>query len=237
MDEKGTIWYNIKKTEVGEIFVEIRKIPTSGHASNCWILFDETSREAAVIDPSADAEEIMRVLAEDSLTLTQIWLTHGHFDHIFAADTLRDKTGAPLMIHRKDAHMLTDAYANASALFFGEGETYREADGQLKGGDALRLGEHTVFVRHTPGHTAGSVTLVADTFLFTGDTLFENSIGRSDLPSGDAQALSDSLRRLVKMPGDYTVCSGHGEITTLEKERKNNPFLKNLFSDSKETTE
>ena len=131
--------------------------------------------------------------------------------------------------------MLTDAYANASALFFGEGDTYREADGMLKGGDTFRLGENTVIVRHTPGHTEGSVTFVADKFLFTGDTLFQNSIGRADLPSGDAQALEDSLRRLLKMPGDYTVCSGHGEITTLEKERQNNPFLKNLFTDSKET--
>lgn len=208
--------------------MKIRKIPTEGMQSNCWLLFDEVSREAAVIDPSADAEETVRILQEENLTLTQIWLTHGHFDHIYAADSLRDLTGAPLMIHRKDAHMLTDAYANASAIFFGDGDTYRAADGMLKGGDALRLGENTVFVRHTPGHTAGSVTFVADRFLFTGDTLFEKSIGRADLPGGDDKLLKESLRRLVSMPGDYTVCSGHGEITTLDAERKNNPFLQNL---------
>ncbi len=208
--------------------MEVRKIPTVGDASNCWLLYDAASREAAVIDPSASADEIVRVLKEEELTLTQIWLTHGHFDHIYAADTLREKTGAPLMIHRKDAHMLTDAYANASAVFFGSGDTYRAADGMLKGGDALRLGENTVFVRHTPGHTEGSVTLVADRYLFTGDTLFENSIGRSDLPGGDGAVLADSLRRLVSMPGDYTVYPGHGSQTSLETERKNNPFLQDL---------
>ena len=157
--------------------MEILQIPTSGHAANCWLLFDPESREAAVIDPAADADDVVRVLTEENLTLTQIWLTHGHFDHIYAADTLRDRSGAKLLIHRKDADMLTDASANASALFFGSGDTYRAADGFIKGGDALRLGENTVFVRHTPGHTAGSVTFVADKCLLTGDTLIQNSIG------------------------------------------------------------
>ena len=208
--------------------MQIRTIKTTEPASNCFLLFDEVSREAAVIDPSADACEIVRVLSEENLTLTMILLTHGHFDHIYAADTLRVQTGAKLYVHRKDAQMLTDAEENASALFFGRGDTYREADEIIKGGDSLRLGDNTVFVRHTPGHTPGSVTFVAGDSLFTGDTLFHNSIGRADLPGGDGAALKDSLRRLCAMPGDYTVYSGHGEVTTLDAERKNNPFLKNL---------
>ncbi len=215
--------------------MDIRKVPTVGYAANCYILFDEISREAAVIDPSPSADEIVRILREENLALKEIWLTHGHFDHIFAADTLRDLTGAPLRIHRKDAPMLTDARENASALFyFGGGDTYRQADGEFKGGDTFRLGENTVFIRHTPGHTEGSVTIIADKYMFTGDTLFQNSIGRADLPGGDAEILSQSLRRLMMMPGDYTICAGHGEITTLETERQNNPFLKDIKAQSEQ---
>ncbi len=217
--------------------MEFLKIPSSGYASNCWLLYDAPSGAAAVIDPSAQAQEIVRVLEEKHLALTGIWLTHGHFDHIYAADTLRDLTGAKLYVHRHDAQMLTDAYANASAVFFGDGEVYRAADDFIKGGDTFRLGENTVVVRHTPGHTPGSVTFVADRILFTGDTLFENSVGRTDLIGGDAQVLKDSLRRLSMMPGEYKICAGHGAVTTLDTERKNNPFLNNLVNDSKETVQ
>lgn len=240
MDEKRGMWYNIKSIKQGGAALEFLKITSTGFASNCWLLYDVPSGEAAVIDPSATERGIIRVLEEKHLTLTGIFLTHGHFDHIFSADKLRDCTGAKLYVHRHDAEMLTDSCLNESDLFLGYGDTYRPADGFIKGGDTFRIGENTVVVRHTPGHTPGSVTFVADRILFTGDTLFENSIGRTDMRGGDAQALQDSLRRLCMMPGDYTICSGHGAITTLDAERKNNPFLQDLMHNlrnSKETIE
>jgi len=205
--------------------VQIQRISTEGFAANTWLVFDEETREAAVIDPTADAERITEILQKEALTLTMILLTHGHFDHIYAADSLRDATGAPLLIHHKDAEMLTDAIANASAVFFGKGDTYRPAERLLKGGDGLPLGKKLITVRHTPGHTPGSVTFVLPGVLFTGDTLFDGSVGRTDLPGGDGAALADSLRRIVRMPGEYTLYPGHGEITTLENQRKTNPFL------------
>ncbi len=205
--------------------MQIQKMPTTGFAANTWLVFDEESRTAAVIDPAADTETVIEMLQKEDLALSMILLTHGHFDHIYAADTLRDATGAPLMIHQKDAGMLTDPTANASRLFFGTGDTYRPADRLLKGGDGLPLGNEIITVRHTPGHSMGSVCYVLPGCIFTGDTLFQNSVGRTDLPGGDAQALEESLRRIAAMPGDYVLYPGHGEITSLDRQRKTNPYL------------
>ncbi len=213
--------------------MRITKIPTSGFSANCWLLCDEDRGEAAVIDPDAKAERILSALAEQNAVLSMILLTHGHFDHISAVDALRDATGAPVLIHAKDAPMLTDAAANASAVFFGEGQTYRAANGFLKGGDALRLGEQTIAVRHTPGHTPGSVCFVIGDALFTGDTLFRDSIGRTDLPGGSDKQMTESLKRLRFMPGDYTVYPGHGDTTALERERLYNPYFQNTEDDTK----
>ena len=213
--------------------MQITKIPTGGYSANCWLLLDEESNAAAVIDPDAGTDLILAALSDAKATLSMILLTHGHFDHISAVDALRDATGAPVLIHAKDAPMLTDAAANASAVFFGEGQTYRAADGFLKGGDALHLGEKTIAVRHTPGHTPGSVCFVTGDALFTGDTLFCDSIGRTDLPGGSEKQMRESLRRLRFMPGDYTVYPGHGEITTLERERVHNPYFQNTEDDTK----
>lgn len=213
--------------------MRITKIPTGGYSANCWLLCDEDSGMAAVIDPGADASVIEKALAEQNATLSMILLTHGHFDHISAVDALRDATGAPLLLHDKDAPMLTDAVANASAGFINKAQTYRSADRFLKGGDALRLGENTIAVRHTPGHTPGSVCFVIGRDLFTGDTLFKDSIGRTDLPGGSAKQMKESLRRLRFMSGEYTVYPGHGETTTLERERLKNPY----FQDTEDDTE
>ena len=213
--------------------MRITKIPTSGFSANCWLLCDEVSGAAAVIDPDVKLNVVLSVLAEQNATLTMILLTHGHFDHIGAVDALRDATGAQLFIHEKDAPMLTDATANASAIFFAERQTYRAANRFLKGGDALRLGENTVVVRHTPGHTPGSVCFVAGDALFTGDTLFKDSIGRTDLPGGSEKQMTESLRRLRFMPGDYAVYPGHGETTTLQRERLYNAYFQDAEGDMK----
>lgn len=206
--------------------MRIERIPTEGFAANCWLVVDEETKVAAVIDPAADVSAICAALTRTEATLAMILLTHGHFDHISAADALRDRTGAPLFIHEKDSGMLTDGALNASSLFFGKAETYRPADRLLKGGDALPLGKTLLTVRHTPGHTHGSVCFVAVGALFTGDTLFSGNIGRTDLPGGSEKEMKQSLKRIAVMPGKYTVYPGHGEITSLSEERLTNPFLK-----------
>ncbi len=204
--------------------MQITQIPAAGFAANCWLLWDETSGEAAVIDPAAECADIVAALKEHALTLRWILLTHGHFDHIFAADTLRDATGAPLAVHRGDAKALTNAVANASAVFFGEEHLYRPADRILENGDELQLGALSVRVHHFPGHSPGCAVYEAGDALFTGDVLFAGSVGRVDLPGGNAGVMHKSLERLCEME-EHTLYPGHGGITALQKEIKTNPFL------------
>ena len=204
--------------------MQIIPIPTAGYAANCWLLWDEESREAAVIDPAADCAAICAVLQKNQLTLRWILLTHGHFDHIFSADTLRDATGAPLAVHKREARSLTDAVSNASAVFFGREDIYRPADKLLEEGDVLKLGSLSVQVLHFPGHTPGCIVYKAENALFTGDVLFAGSVGRVDLPGGNAGVMQKSLERLCEME-EHTLYPGHGAVTTLQKEIKTNPFL------------
>ncbi len=208
--------------------MQVLQIPTAGYQSNCWLLVDEKSKVAAIVDPSAEVESILSQLQACGATLQMILLTHGHFDHIFGVDHLRQITGAPVLIHEKDAGMLLDGIKNASAVFFSKSNTHLPSDKHLKGGDALPLGEHRIIVRHMPGHTPGSVIFVLPGMLFTGDTLFKGSVGRTDLPGGSQKQLNDSLKRICFMPGEYTVYAGHGDVTTLNRERKCNPYLQNL---------
>ena len=204
--------------------MQIIQIPVAGFAANCWFLWDEESLEAAVIDPSADCNDILSALQKYGLTLRWILLTHGHFDHIFAADTLRDAVKAPLAVHRGDARSLTDAIANASAVFFGEKHLYRPADKLLEDGDVLSLGSTLIRVHHFPGHSPGCAVYEVGNVLFTGDVLFAGSVGRVDLPGGNAGIMQQSLERLCDMD-DHTLYPGHGTVTTLKKEIKTNPFL------------
>ncbi len=204
--------------------MQIIQIPAAGFAANCWLLWDEESGEAVIIDPSADCDDITSALQKHGLTLRWILLTHGHFDHIFAADTLRDAVNAPLAVHKGDARSLTNGVANASAVFFGENHLYRPADKLLEDGDELPLGSLTVHVHHFPGHSPGCAVYEVGDVLFTGDVLFAGSVGRVDLPGGNAGIMQQTLERLCDM-NDHTLYPGHGAVTTLKKEIKTNPFL------------
>ena len=191
--------------------------------TNCYIVTDEQSLRCAVIDPGADATTILNYLEENRLRCAFVLLTHGHFDHTGAVEALRAETGAPLYMHKADDGVsIGGAFyrfdAPKDAHFFREG-------------DVIAMDRISFAVLETPGHTPGSVTLLAmetgseERVLFTGDTLFRDSCGRTDFPGSDQRAMLRSLRRLAELPGDYEVYPGHMESTSLSRERRANPFM------------
>jgi len=193
--------------------------------TNCYILADEKSREAVVIDPGGDFEEIKKEVKELNLTVKHIVLTHGHFDHTGALAQLKKTTGAEVLIHAEDASMLSPT-DQAQPFLMDSGADPCPADGTLKEGDKIQFGEYTLEVIHTPGHTSGGISLLIDKMIFVGDTLFCGSIGRTDLPGGSFKQLIDSIKRKLLTKGDdYLIYSGHGPASTIGEERRRNPFL------------
>lgn len=196
--------------------MEIIALAPTGFASNCYIVHN--GKEAFVVDPSISEKAIISALEKRELTTVGILLTHGHFDHIWRAQELRDKTGAPLYVHKLDAEMLTDAKKNAYATFTGQNFTISEADRLLDDGDEISLGNETIKVIHTLGHTRGSVCFDTGDCLITGDTVFAEGFGRYDLYGGSLADLKESLKMLIKMAeGEHRwIYPGHGESSTLK---------------------
>lgn len=190
--------------------------------TNCYILYDEDSGEAAVIDPADDAEGIRDTLEQLGASPRYILLTHGHRDHTLAAPALHALyPEAAVYIHAADKGQVgifrypMDELIGADLKFYAEG-------------DALPLGAEKIEVIETPGHTGGSVCLKCGTALFTGDTLFAGSMGRLDLPGAQPEKMMGSLGKLKRLPGDYEVYPGHMDTSTLERERSNNLYLRML---------
>ena len=194
--------------------MEIYNLFPGSFGSNCYLLI--SGNKAAVVDPSADADVILKKVSEKGATLQYILLTHGHFDHICSLDSLREKTGIPAYIHKGDADMPGDSHKNAFAIFFGQERTYRDPEKMLEEGDVLTLGEESIRVLHTPGHTEGSVCyLCGEDILITGDTLFDRGFGRYDLYGGDPFKLRRSLERLSTLDPSLIIYAGHGSPTDL----------------------
>ena len=204
--------------------MEIYNLFPGPFGSNCYLLI--SGNQAAVIDPSADAEKILQKSAEHGATLQYILLTHGHFDHICSLDTLREKTGIPAYIHVGDADMPSNSHKNAFSIFFGQERIYRVPEKTLTEGDVLPLGEEQIRVLHTPGHTEGSVCyLCGENILITGDTLFDRGFGRYDLYGGDPYKLRNSLARLATLDRSLIIYAGHGSPTDLGDAVQNCAFL------------
>ena len=193
--------------------------------TNCYFLVDERTSECAVVDPAYSAETIYEKLTERSLKVKFIILTHAHFDHMMAADPLRELTGAPLYVHRLDAPGLSDPHRSYMLQFTGNPTTIRPADRLLEDGDVLEIGGEKIKVMHTPGHTTGSICLICGDTIITGDTLMRDTIGRYDFDGGDYGVLLQSLKKLSDLDGDYHIYPGHGASTTLQRERDNNIYM------------
>ena len=186
--------------------------------TNCYILEDDQTNLAAVIDPGDEPELIQEALEKEGVEVRYLLLTHGHYDHTTAVPALhRVYPQADIYIHQADAN------GAGSTLFplAGEVDDLKRYDE----GDVIRLGDHEIQVLHTPGHSPGSVTLKVEDVLFTGDTLFAGSCGRTDLRGGSYEQIMQSLKRLGELKGDFHVCPGHEATSTLERERRSNPFL------------
>lgn len=206
--------FSIKIIQVGPIDV------------NCYILKDDNSSAGLVIDPGGNPERIMPYIVENGIDVKMIVNTHGHWDHIGAVDELRELLEVKLAIHRQDADMLTSARGNLSA-FMGANGVMKPAEVLLENGDTIEFGSCKLKVIHTPGHTVGGICLYdgADV-LFSGDTLFYGSVGRTDFPGGSMQELIKSIRNSLAVVADSAVVyPGHGPATNMGEERRSNPYL------------
>jgi glyoxylase-like metal-dependent hydrolase (beta-lactamase superfamily II) len=192
---------------------------------NCFILADEKTKEAVVVDPGDDAQDILKVIKDKGLRVRYIVNTHAHFDHVGANKAVKDATGAELLLHEADAPVLA-AVASQSRSFGMGPVSSPPPDRLLKHGDRIVAGEVSLKVLHTPGHTPGGISLLEQAIVFTGDALFAGSIGRTDFPGGDLRTLIRSIKtNLMTLPDDTKVFSGHGPASTIGDERAENPFL------------
>ena len=182
--------------------------------TNCYILEDEQAHVAAIIDPGDEAPSVLQTLQKEGLHLQMILLTHAHFDHIGAVDAIQAATGCKVYLHKADLTLPPEM----------TGTTLHPTDFYDEG-DTVTLDSIVFRVLHTPGHTPGSVCLIADDVMFSGDTLFAGSCGRTDFPGSSWMQMESSLRKLHDLPGDYTVLPGHMGSSTLERERKTNFFM------------
>ena len=194
--------------------MKVYALPLGDYQTNCYIVHEDDSQSCLIIDPGYQSGDILDVCREKGLTIAAIALTHGHFDHVGAVKELAAETGCQVYLHESDLAM--PPMMTAGKLYYTH--TYAE-------GDVLNIAGLTVTVLHTPGHTPGSVCLAIENHLFSGDTLFAGSCGRTDLPGGSWKTIQDSLHRLAGLEGNYWVHPGHGESTTLAQEKKYNPYM------------
>ena len=195
--------------------MNVHLLTLGAYQTNCYIFCEESSKTCCVVDPGYEPDFILESLENLGLSLVAFLLTHGHFDHVGAVRQLAADTGCEVYICGED--LALPSQLTAGPLYYTK--TYAD-------GDILHLAGLDITVIHTPGHTPGSVCLLSGTTLFSGDTLFCGSCGRTDLPGGDWTTIQASLKKLAKIEADLWVLPGHGETTSLSQEKKYNPYMR-----------
>lgn len=207
--------------------MEIKRLVLGLVRTNCYIVYSEDTKKAVIIDPAADSRRIMEEISELGVVPEAVLLTHGHFDHMLAAESLKNGYQIPICVHKADAELVKHPELNCSEQFLHMSYSI-VADEELEDGQTLRFLDGTFTVLSTPGHTEGSCCYYAqkENILFSGDTLFHESVGRTDLPTGSSAKLVNSIReKLFVLPEDTLVLSGHGDQTTIREEKQYNPYV------------
>lgn len=194
--------------------------------TNCYLVYCEETRESAIVDPGGDPERIIRKIGELGLKPVILINTHGHVDHVGANVDIKEKYDIPLCIHSSDSKMLDNIIASAMGLFLGAKKSPKP-DKFCEEGEKIPIGNSSLEVIHTPGHSPGSISLSGDGFLLSGDLLFCGGVGRTDLPGGSWSVLEDSIRnKIFNFPDETIVLPGHGPATTVGQEKMANPFIR-----------
>ena len=203
------------------IRMKIQMLTVGMLQTNCYVVSCQETQDAIIIDPGLgvppEVEQILSYVDEEMLKVKFLVNTHGHSDHIRGDKILKKKYNVPICIHKYDAQAIEDLYENFSPRNILLGDE-----------DLLKFGKATLKVMHTPGHTPGSISMVGEKLVFTGDTLFAGGIGRTDFPGGSDRDMRLSLEKLLRLPDDYVVYPGHGPATVMGEEKRFNPFLKLL---------
>jgi glyoxylase-like metal-dependent hydrolase (beta-lactamase superfamily II) len=222
-------WLCILLSEKGDgekaISMILRMLVVGPFGSNCYVAGSERTEEGIIIDPGANAEAIIDMVRKLGLNITLIVATHGHVDHLGALNEVKGATKAPFAMHAGEAAMLPKISKYVSSVFGVRLASLPPPDRLLHEGDIIKVGELSFRVLHTPGHSPGGISLAGQGVVFSGDTLFNYGIGRTDFPDGDYDVLMESIRtKLMTLPDNTVVFSGHGPKTTIGAERRGNPF-------------
>lgn len=208
-------------------FVKYLRVVGGPLKTNSYIIY--SGGEGIVIDPGVGADRLVRAIREAGVTeVRYILLTHGHFDHVYFASEVSEALGAKVLIHPSDIGIMRSSGIWGTPLYGRRFQPPEEVE-PVSDGQVVRAGELEARIIHTPGHTPGSICAIIDKLLVTGDTLFKGTVGATFFPGGSREKLQSSLEKLARLPGDYTVLPGHGDETSLERERRENPFLRALL--------
>jgi glyoxylase-like metal-dependent hydrolase (beta-lactamase superfamily II) len=205
--------------------IKVKKIISGGLEENCYAVYDSESLQAAIIDPGEDGEKVIFEIEKDKLKPELLINTHAHYDHVLSDDQIRFEFKIPLAIHKYEAQMLARDYGSGSGSI-GFTVNVREPEILLEDNQKVELSFTTFKVMQTPGHTKGSICLLFDGFLITGDTLFAGTIGRTDFDGGSYEEILNSLFKIKKLNPSLVIYPGHGSNTTLANEIRHNPYLK-----------
>ncbi len=204
--------------------MKIKKFEVGPLAVNCYLVYDEKTKKAFVIDPGDEPDLILDFIKQEGLSLQYIICTHGHFDHIGAVKELKEESGAKVILHKSDLEIYRNASQIASQFFGMNIDSQPEPEILLENEKTMKVLDREIKFIHTPGHSLGSICIYIENYLFTGDTLFAGSVGRTDLIGGSMEKLLNSLKKISYLPPETIILPGHGPKTQLKIEIMTNPF-------------